>query len=380
MSFTWENGRRLKSISTGNNTVNMKHDSNGMRTQKSDGNKTTNYYYDSNNNLIGLSNDSSTLFFYYDSDGNPTSFSNNGIMYYYVKNLLGDIVQITKQDGTVIANYVYDVWGKILSVKDSSNNTVASTNTSHIANLNPYRYRGYIYDNETGLYYLQSRYYDPITGRFLNADVYCDTQTGTTLSTNMFAYCENNATNHSDPTGERLSIKAITYAQKWWNKYNSQYYHYGSDCANFVSQCLYAGGFCNMYGSGRNSGWHSYKKNKKDWLGRPIFDVSASWSLSNDLRFWLVKTMHYTQHLFTSMSQIKKAMKNIHPGAVAFMSTDYNGKLSHSVLIGRITKNNVYFYACTNPRDARTNKYGFAEYFRDKPKNKTALIAIFYLT
>ena len=122
-------------------------------------------------------------------------------MYYYVKNLLGDIVQITKQDGTVVAKYIYDVWGKILSIKDGSNNTIETTNATHLANLNPFRYRGYVYDNETGLYYLQSRYYDPITGRFLNADVYADTG-NSVISTNMFAYCENNAVMKYDVTGK----------------------------------------------------------------------------------------------------------------------------------------------------------------------------------
>ncbi|MEE0006397.1 MAG: RHS repeat-associated core domain-containing protein [Ruminococcus sp.] len=66
------------------------------------------------------------------------------------------------------------------------------------------RYRGYVYDTDTGLYYLQSRYYDPQTGRFINADdtAYVDTNSGTTLSTNMFAYCENNHINNVDYTGQ----------------------------------------------------------------------------------------------------------------------------------------------------------------------------------
>lgn len=74
--------------------------------------------------------------------------------------------------------------------------------TLAVGKLNPFRYRSYVYDEETGLYYLQSRYYDPLTGRFLNADVYADTQSGTPLSTNMFAYCENNAINKSDDEGK----------------------------------------------------------------------------------------------------------------------------------------------------------------------------------
>lgn len=113
----------------------------------------------------------------------------------------GDIVKIVKQDGSVAATYTYDAWGKLLSVKDGSNVNVPASTTFHVANLNPYRYRGYIYDTETGLYYLQSRYYDPITGRFLNAD---DTQfiQSQVLSSNLYTYCLNNPINHVDYEGE----------------------------------------------------------------------------------------------------------------------------------------------------------------------------------
>ena len=201
MILEWITGRSLSKITKGNTELEMMYDCNGMRTQKGIGDDVTNYYYDSSNNLIGLTDGSNTLLFYYDSNGIPTSFAHNGTMYYYVKNLQGDIVQITKQDGTVVAKYVYDVWGKILSIKDGSNNTIESRNLTHLANLNPFRYRGYVYDNETGLYYLQSRYYDPITGRFLNADAYADTG-NSVISTNMFAYCENNAVMKYDVTGK----------------------------------------------------------------------------------------------------------------------------------------------------------------------------------
>ena len=66
--------------------------------------------------------------------------------------------------------------------------------------MNPFRYRGYYYDTETGLYYLQSRYYDPEIGRFINADGLVSTGQGV-LGNNMFAYCENNWVNFSDPSG-----------------------------------------------------------------------------------------------------------------------------------------------------------------------------------
>lgn len=191
MSFEWENGRILKKINTSDSSIQMSYDSNGMRTQKTVDGVKTNYYYDSNKNLIALVKGNDTLLFYYDSDGSATSFSYNGTMYFYVKNLQGDVVRIIDLSGTEVASYVYDAWGNIKDTKGEPT----------ILEINPIRYRGYVYDTETSLYYLQSRYYDPFTGRFLNADIYCDTGTSTPLSTNMFAYCENNPISNADEGG-----------------------------------------------------------------------------------------------------------------------------------------------------------------------------------
>ena len=196
MSFEWENGRILKKINTFDKSVQMSYDSNGMRTQKSVDGVKTNYYYDSDKNLIALVKGNDTLLFYYDSDGSATSFSYNGTMYFYVKNLQGDVVRIIDLSGTEVASYVYDAWGNI---KDTKGDTT-------VRELNPIRYRGYVYDTETGLYYLQSRYYDPFAGRFLNADAYCDTMSGSPLSTNMFAYCENDSINYADYDGFRITV------------------------------------------------------------------------------------------------------------------------------------------------------------------------------
>jgi len=91
-----------------------------------------------------------------------------------------------------VVSYDYDAWGKILTIGGS----MAST----LGTLNPLRYRGYVYDQETGLYYLQSRYYTPEWGRFLNADVFVSTGQGL-LGNNMFAYCLNNPSNYHDPSG-----------------------------------------------------------------------------------------------------------------------------------------------------------------------------------
>ncbi|MBE6066117.1 MAG: hypothetical protein E7211_00235, partial [Clostridium lundense] len=74
--------------------------------------------------------------------------------------------------------------------------------TTHVGYINPYRYRGYRYDRETQLYYLQSRYYNPSWGRFINADGIIG-QTGELLGHNLFAYCVNNIINLEDPSGFR---------------------------------------------------------------------------------------------------------------------------------------------------------------------------------
>ena len=122
-------------------------------------------------------------------------------MFYYVKNLQGDIVKILDEDGQEKASYVYNAWGNILS---QSNDELSS--------INPLRYRGYVYDEDTAMYYLQTRYYDPTTGRFINAD---DTAyigaTGTVLSANIFTYCENNPIVCSDKTGNYTAKTNVSY-------------------------------------------------------------------------------------------------------------------------------------------------------------------------
>ena len=107
---------------------------------------------------------------------------------------MGDIIAIYTETGKKIGSYTYDAWGNILrSVQISTGGRAANQ-------VNPFRYRGYYYDTETGLYYLQSRYYNPQWGRFLNADGYVSTGTGL-LGYNMYAYCNNNPVNRIDPTG-----------------------------------------------------------------------------------------------------------------------------------------------------------------------------------
>ena len=97
-------------------------------------------------------------------------------------------------------SYTYDAWGRITSL----NNYCAQ----RIADWNPWRWRGYYYDQETGFYYLQSRFYDPQTGRFINADYARMLYVNAALpfGANLFAYCSNNPVMFRDDTGYSILL------------------------------------------------------------------------------------------------------------------------------------------------------------------------------
>ena len=116
-------------------------------------------------------------------------------MYYYIYNGQNDIVGLTDKAGNTVVYYLYDAWGNILSVTG----TMATT----LGVDNPFRYRGYFYDEETKFYYLQSRYYDPKICRFINADDFkmLYNAVGNVLGGNLFAYCMNNPVMNSDKDG-----------------------------------------------------------------------------------------------------------------------------------------------------------------------------------
>ncbi len=118
--------------------------------------------------------------------------------YFFERNLQGDIVAIYNAAGKKIGTYTYDAWGNFTFSTASDATTVEKR---IVRTYNPFRYRGYYYDTDTGLYYLQSRYYNPQWGRFLNADGYVSTGTGL-LGYNMYAYCSNNPVMYVDPTGD----------------------------------------------------------------------------------------------------------------------------------------------------------------------------------
>ena len=204
MTMTWLNGRKLTTLQSGNDSISYKYDSNGVRTSKTVNGVEYTYEY-LNGHLMHETRGEKVFDYCYDANGQlyavsyKANSSTDAVTYYYAHNWRGDITSIYDGDGNMVAKYEYDVWGNVLTVTDANNKSI--TDKNHIANLNPFRYRSYYYDSESGFYYLMSRYYDPVVHRFLNADGYFQSGDGI-LDTNMNAYCRNNPIMYYDPTGE----------------------------------------------------------------------------------------------------------------------------------------------------------------------------------
>ena len=107
-----------------------------------------------------------TFTYFYDESG-ICGLNYNEKNYYFQKNAFGDVVRIYGPDALLVAEYVYDAWG---NHKIFDKDGLEITNSDHVANLNPFRYRGYYYDTDMQLYYLNSRYYSPRACRFVSAD------------------------------------------------------------------------------------------------------------------------------------------------------------------------------------------------------------------
>ena len=118
--------------------------------------------------------------------------------YYFHRNLLGDVLGIYDTSGTLVAKYIYDAWGNCTISGETTNNA--------LAHANPIRYRGYYYDDDTGLYYLNARYYSPKWRRFISPDdtSYLDPENVNGL--NLYCYCGNDPINYSDPSGNSAIV------------------------------------------------------------------------------------------------------------------------------------------------------------------------------
>lgn len=229
-TLTWQ-GRQLTSYSNAENTFNYEYDENGMRyrttiTSKDDNSVGYLDYVWVDSKLISISFTSDelnqTVKYLYNDFDEPVGFvatREDGSVdtFYYLKNAQGDITHIVSAAGKKMVTFTYDVFGKRTVTYQANGSTtpgqIELLTQMRADLLNPFAYRGYCYDYDMGMYYLQSRYYDPNTGRFINAD---DTNylnaTGTVLGCNLFAYCENDPVNKVDPKGNlAISVSVATY-------------------------------------------------------------------------------------------------------------------------------------------------------------------------
>ena len=233
-TLTWKRGRLLASY----NSIEMEYDANGIRRTKQipSGNNagTTTYVYNGSNLVYEkeeLSNRTRRKYFLYNNQG-IIGFVYNTTTYMFRKNLFGDITAIYRGN-TKVAEYRYDAWGNCVVIDPATG--LATDDFEFIGHQNPFRYRGYYWDNDLGLYYLMSRYYDPQVGRFINADSleYLDPETIGGL--NLYAYCYNNPVMGVDPSGHVTVDFFLDLFFIGWDIYNLATNEGWKDWKNWVA-------------------------------------------------------------------------------------------------------------------------------------------------
>ena len=193
-TYTWQNGRQLQKMQKAGVTVEFVYNADGLRVQKTVNGVATKYTLHGKN-IVHMTSGTDELHFFYDAQNKPAVVIFNGIAYAYLYDLQGDVIGLVDNNGTQMVSYTYDAWGKMLS----KTGTLAST----LGTIQPFRYRGYALDEETELYYNQSRFYNPSIARFITADT-----TGVLTASlksltekNLFAYCDNNPVMRKDIDG-----------------------------------------------------------------------------------------------------------------------------------------------------------------------------------
>lgn len=213
-TFSWE-GRRLKAAAVSGYNLSYTYNSDGIRTRKVV-NGVEHKYYLNGSQIVAEEWGNNLLVYIYDASGSPigmmyrtTSYAAGEFdIFWYDKNLQGDIVAVYNDSGNKLISYTYDAWGNY-------NQTLSSGAYGSAALYNPFKYRGYYYDTDLQMYYLNARYYDPQNMRFIsmdNIEVVTATPGGLT-DKNLYAYCDGNPIMRVDGDGEfwgtTLGIMAI---------------------------------------------------------------------------------------------------------------------------------------------------------------------------
>ena len=190
-TYTWQNGRQLQKMQKAGVTAEFVYNADGLRVQKTVNGVATKYTLHGKN-VVHMTSGTDELHFFYDAQNRPAVVVYNGTAYAYVKSLQGDILAILDENGNTVVSYGYDAWGAPLWCTGELAETLGK--------VQPFRYRGYVFDEETGLYYLRSRYYNPRWGRFANADAEIAVE-AKLWDAKLFLYCANNPVRYTDDGG-----------------------------------------------------------------------------------------------------------------------------------------------------------------------------------
>ena len=190
-TYTWQNGRQLQKMQKSGVTAEFVYNADGLRVQKTVNGVATKYTLHGKN-IVHMTSGADELHFFYDAQNRPAVVVYNGVPYAYVKSLQGDIVAILDENGNAVVSYGYDAWGAPLWCTGELAETLGK--------VQPFRYRGYVFDEETGLYYLRSRYYNPQQLRWINSDNIIAVNSGFTAANN-YVYCGNSPINRYDANG-----------------------------------------------------------------------------------------------------------------------------------------------------------------------------------
>ncbi len=192
-TYTWTQGRKLASVQNGK-SIQYFYDHTGNRTRKVVDGVTTQFRYAGDLLVSERTGSEKNLWYRYDSAGNVISVTYDSVFYTYVRNVQNDVIAMLDSKGNEVVRYTYDSWGRVMSITGSMRDSLGERN--------PFRYRGYYYDTETGLYYLKNRYYDPEIRRFISTDSIDVLEVQNDLyDKNLYAYCDNNPVMRHDLTG-----------------------------------------------------------------------------------------------------------------------------------------------------------------------------------